>query len=159
MSSLLHESGAQKEGIIRHETAFRSQSSAMIISGPMLYVGNPLYKTPNAVCRTWADYEVVDLLQAGDDYTPRTNYAPAVAVQKYAQQLPRCSWDPTKGHVDSYRVAFRRRVALNGERSLISAIIPPGIAHVDAVESVTLRESSPLLSVWHFGYQSCSIFS
>jgi hypothetical protein len=147
MSSLLHETGAQKAGIIRRETAFRRRSSEMVISGPMFHIGNPFYKTPKAVCRTNADYEVIDLSIAAAHYTPRTNYAPAVGMQEYIRELPRCSWDPTKSHVDFYRFALRNMVALNGERSLIGAVISPGVAHVNTVKSVAFKEPEHLLAL------------
>ena len=101
----------------------------MVISGPMFHVGNPLYKTPKAVCGTRAEYQFLDLTTAPEDYLPRTNYTPAMKLEDYRRQLPRCRWDPTKSHADFYRVAFRNMIALNGERSLIGAMVPLGYAH------------------------------
>lgn len=147
MNRIWDETGAQKEGIIRRETSFRKKPSEMIISGPMFYVGNPLYKSPNRNCRTKADYGVVDLSEVSEDYMPRTNYAPAAAMQEYVRQLPRCSFAPTKRHVDFYRVAFRRRTGPNGERTLIAAIIAPGIAHIHGVESIAFHHTSDLLTM------------
>ncbi|WP_455269284.1 Eco57I restriction-modification methylase domain-containing protein [Rhizobium herbae] len=147
MNSIWHESGSQKEGYLRRETGFRDTASEMVISGPMFHVGNPLYKTPKAVCRTSADYNVVDLVTAPDDYLPRTNYAPALSLSAYRQLLPQCRWDPTKSHVDFYRLAIRRMVALNGERSLICAILSPGMAHVNTVESISFSKNDRLVAL------------
>jgi hypothetical protein len=147
MNRIWDETGAQKAGIIRRETSFRSRSAEMVISGPMFHVGNPFYKTPKAICRTNADYEVIDLSLAAAQYTPRTNYAPAVKMQEYIRELPRCSWDPTKSHVEFYRFALRNMVALNGERSLIGAVISPDVAHVNTVESVAFKEQEHLLAL------------
>jgi hypothetical protein len=79
----------------------------------------------------------VDLTVAPDDYLPRTNYAPTNDIQRYFKQLPRSIWNSTKSHVDFYRIAFRRRVNLNSERSLTPAIFPKGFAHIDSIESVS----------------------
>jgi hypothetical protein len=137
MNSVWNEVSAQRElKVIRRETRFHHEPAGMIISGPMFHVGNPFYKTPKAACRTNADYQVVDLTTAPDDYLPRTNYAPAVETSEYRRQLPSCRWDPTKSHVDFYRVAFRNMINLNSERSLIGALAPPGFAHIHTVESV-----------------------
>ena len=147
MSSIWHESGSQKDGILRRETRFHKDPIEMIISGPIFYVGNPFNKTPKAVCRTNADYHVVDLVLAPEDYLPRTNYAPQLEVDTYRSQLPRCRWDSTKSHVDFYRVGFRAMVALNSERSFVSSIIPKGFAHVNGVNSIAFQSTSHTLSL------------
>ena len=146
MSPHWNETAAQNDGTIQRETAFRPIDQ-MILQGPLFHVANPLYKTPKAVSRTNADYNVVDLTNVPDDYLPRTNYGPAVDPTEYQGRMTRCRWDPTKSHADFYRVAFRNMIALNGERSLIAALIPPGIAHVNTVESIAFREEVDGLSL------------
>lgn len=144
MSAHWHETGAQKDGTIRRETAFRP-TDEMVIQGPMFHVANPLYKTPKAVSRTSADYDVIDLTAASDGFQPRTNYGPALELADYRSRMTRCRWDPTKSHVDMYRVAFRNMIALNGERSLIGALLPPGTSHVNTVESVAFADDHNIL--------------
>lgn len=146
MNRLWDETNSQKDGTIRRETAFRP-ADQMILQGPLFHVGNPLYKTPRAISRTNADYNVIDLTGAPDDYLPRTNYGPAVGMAEYRSRMTRCRWDPTKSHADSFRVAYRRQINLNSERSLISAIIPPNFAHVHGVESVAIQDGSLLLNL------------
>lgn len=122
----------------------------MILQGPLFHVGNPLYKTPKAVSRTNADYNVIDLTTASDNYLPRTNYGPALDMSEYRSRMTRCRWDPTKSHADFYRVAFRRMVALNGERSLIACVLPVGAAHVNTVESVAFADENHVLELSAF---------
>jgi len=146
MSAHWHETGAQKDGTIRRETAFRP-ADQMVLQGPLVHVANPLYKTPKAVSRTNADYLVIDLTAAPEDYLPRTNYGPALELSDYRRRLTRCRWDPTKSHADFFRVAFRRMINLNSERSLISALIPPYTTHVDGIESVSFAHDQNRLSL------------
>ncbi|MEO1149560.1 MAG: N-6 DNA methylase [Pseudomonadota bacterium] len=153
MSAHWHETGAQKEGIIRRETAFYPLNQ-MIIQGPLFHVGNPLYKSPKANSRTNADYDVIDLTNTPDDYLPRTNYGPVLEIAGYRKLVTRCRWDPTKYHADFYRVAFRNMIALNGERSLIAAIIPRDLTHIHKVESLACADSSHTLTIHSL---SCSI--
>ena len=134
-----HETGAQKDGTIKRETEFRP-ADQMIIQGPLIHVANPLYKTPRTVNRTKADYDVIDLAMAPNDYLPRTNYGPALDIAEYRRRMTRCRWDSTKNHSDFYRVAFRRMINLNSERSLIPALIPPGVVHVNTIESVAFAD-------------------
>ena len=149
MSAHWHETGSQKDGTIMRETAFRP-ADQMILQGPLFHVGNPLYKTPRSLNRTKADYDVIDLPAAPEDYLPRTNYCPAVDMTEYRRRMTRCRWNPTKSHADFYRVAFRRMIALNGERSLIPALIPPGVAHVDGIESVATENDRDRVSLAAF---------
>ncbi|MFC3084536.1 Eco57I restriction-modification methylase domain-containing protein [Tabrizicola soli] len=148
-----NETASQKDGTIRRETTFRP-ADQMILQGPLIHVGNPLYKTPRSINRTKADYDVIDLAAAPADYLPRTNYGPAVGLAEYKNRMTRCRWDPTRSHADFYRVALRRMIALNGERSLIPALIPPGVAHVDGIESVATERDEDRLNLCTF---ACSL--
>ncbi|WP_322889936.1 MULTISPECIES: Eco57I restriction-modification methylase domain-containing protein [unclassified Yoonia] len=148
-----HETAAQKDGTIRRETGFRP-ADQMILQGPLFHVGNPLYKTPKAISRTNADYLVIDLTTSPEDYLPRTNYGPALEMTDYRNRMTQCRWDATKGHADFYRVAFRNMIALNGERSLIGAMIPPGATHIHKVESIACADVSASLTIHSF---ACSI--
>ncbi len=157
MSAHWHEVGAQKDGTIKRQTGFRP-ADEMILQGPHFHVGNPLYKTARRVARTNADYDIIDLTLAPDDYLPRTNYAPAVSKSEYRNRMTRCRWDPSKTHADFYRVAFRAMINLNSERSLINALIPKGATHVNSVESVAFRGDSHLLSACAFFHSIAADF-
>ncbi len=150
MSAHWHETGAQNDGTILRETAFRP-ADRMIIQGPHIHVGNPLYKTPRTVSKKKGDYDVIDLSEAPVDYLPRTNYGPAVEMDEYRRRLTRCRWDPTQSHADFHRVAFRRMINLNSERSLIPALVPAGTAHAHTIESVAFREESDTIILLSFG--------
>ncbi len=145
MNRLWDETNAQKDGTIRRETAFRP-ADQMILQGPLFHVGNPLYKTPKTVSRTNADYLVIDLTTAPDDYLPRTNYGPALEMSDYRRRMTQCRWDPTKSHADSFRFAVRKMINLNSERSLIGAVIPRGVAHVNSVDSMAFDDERLMLN-------------
>ncbi len=146
MDPLWHESGSQKEGLIVRDTQFRTDLSEMVLTGPMFHIGNPLYKSAKRISRTSNDYEVIDLHVIDEDYLPRTNYGRASSVEQYHAKFGLCPWDKTKTHVDFYRVAFRNMINLNSERSLIGAMIPPGVAHVHTVESVAYSDTKRLIA-------------
>lgn len=145
MNRLLDQTNAQKDGIIRKETTFGTPEQ-MVLQGPMFHVGIPFYKTPRRVSRTNADYDAIDLTRTSDDYLPRTNLVPALEQQEYRQRLSRCRWDTTKSHVDFFRIAFRAMISVNGERSLINALIPKGFAHVNSVESIAFGRDRDLVN-------------
>ena len=141
-----HESGEQKAGTIKRETAFRPLEE-MVIQGPLFHIANPLYKTPRRVSKNNSDYDVINLGNVPEDYLPRTNYGPAVPMDEYRRRMTKCRWDQTKNHGDFYRLAIRRMIALNGERSLTTAVIPPNMLHIDGTMSVATRNIDDLLNL------------
>ena len=149
MSRLWDETNAQKDGTIKRETAFHS-ADQLIIQGPHIFVGNPLYKTPRSTCKTNSDYDVIDLFSSSADYLPRTNYRPATELAEYHNRMTRCRWDPTIAHSDLFRVAFRCMVSPTSERSLVTALLPSGVAHVNAIESVAFGDEINLLHLLSF---------
>ncbi len=140
-----NETTSQKNGSIERGTTFRD-AEEMVLQGPLFHVGNPFYKTPRAISRTNADYDVIDLISASDDYLPRTNYGPAVEKPEYRRRMTRCRWDPTKSHADFYRFSVRKMINLNSERSLVGAIISPGMTHVNSVDSMAFGSDEELLT-------------
>ncbi|WP_297778205.1 N-6 DNA methylase [uncultured Roseovarius sp.] len=145
VSSHWNETSAQKVGIIEKTTKFRD-AEEVILQGPLFHVANPLYKTPRTICKSNKQYDVIDLSSAASDYVPRTNFGPAVPMPEYRSRLPRCAWNRTLSHADHYRVAFRKMLALDGERTLVGAIIPKGVSHIDSVQSVAFTDDEKLLS-------------
>lgn len=145
MSRVWDETNAQKDGTIFRGTEFRD-AGELIMQGPHFYVGNPLSKTPRNICNSNRAYDVLDLCAVPNDYVPRTNYTPSVDAVEYRRRIPSCRWDPTKVHTDGYRVAARNMIAIGTERSLIAAMIPPGVAHVHTVESVAFRDEAKTLT-------------
>jgi hypothetical protein len=96
---LYHESGAQDAGIIRKQTGWINDAEDIVFSSPVLFVGNPLSKSPRRNCRIPQDYDSVDLLDITEDYWPRTNFQPAKGNGSLLEHTPACEWDKTKRHV------------------------------------------------------------
>ncbi len=145
VSSMWHETGAQKSGRIRREPGFRSRPEEVVLTGPNFFVANPLAKSPRQGA-TKADFEPLHLEGLPEDYLPRSVYRPGDDIESYRQDLPVIPWDEGTRHTDYYRVFLRRRVNATNERTLIPALYPPGIAHVDAVESAAFASDADLLT-------------
>ena len=145
LSGMWDEAAAQKNGTIKKGTDFRGTPENTIYSGTAIHVGNPLYKTPRRGCKSNKDFEYFDLATISNDYLPRSNFCPAVDLSDYRQQLPASRFAPGRSHSSHFRLAVRAMVALNGERSLISCIFPPGLGHISGIGSIACRDSSHLL--------------
>ncbi len=150
----LDETNDVNNGTIIRNTQFpKIENYEMIYSGPHFFVSNPLYKTPYANCSLNSDYDIINHNEISEDFVARTNYTPAVNLDKFA--------NITKGFktgikddlgndiydrwIDYYKVGFRKMLALTGERTLSCAILPPKTSHTNGVISVIF--DNPLQSI------------
>jgi hypothetical protein len=144
-SEMWHETNAQKDQTIRRNTVFPDKLSNWILSGPHLFVGQPFYKTPRHVCANNSHYDTLDLMDLPDSYLPRTNYVPNLPELEYEQRISSLPWDANEKLTDHYRLVFRKMLYQAGERTLISAIIPPETAHIHGCISLTFSATDNLL--------------
>lgn len=142
-----HETNAQFEGTIKRQTSFPQDSGQWILSGPHIGIGTPFSKTPRAICTEKGHYDVIDLESIPDNYLPRTNYLPACSAAEYHKRTPEVPWAPGKKVTEFYRVVFRRRLSLAGERTLIGSLFPKNTAHIHPGLSLTFKEIHHAITV------------
>ena len=116
-----------------------------IVQGSHLYVSTPLYKQPNPTMANQRDWTSTDLEALSTSAQPVTQYKPAGDRTTYDRLYTHWNGSSARDH---YRIAWRRMAPLTGERTLASAIIPPGPAHIDALFSATSETVSdtPLIA-------------
>jgi hypothetical protein len=147
---MFDEAYAQHDGTLFRETGFVDSPQEWVLSGPHFFVANPFNKTPRREVKHNSDYDSIDLEVIPDDYLPRTNYRPLPDREEYLRRMPRVSWtepgEVQPRRVDEfYRYTQRRRISVSMERTLISAISPPGAAHIHPVLSLTFRTPQALI--------------
>ena len=150
-----HETGAQKDGTIRRrsrgEQGFVTSTGDFVLSGPHFNVGNPLSKTPKPICETHKAYDSLDLETLPDDYLPRSNYLPACDSVEYVRRVPRVSW-VEEGELEAraanryYQMVHRRMLSQSGERTLISTVVPRGVASINTCVATAFRDSADLIA-------------
>jgi hypothetical protein len=151
-TEMWHETNAEKtDHTIHRNTQFVDYPQKLILSGPHFFVGTPLYKTANEICETHHEYTSIDLTQIPDDYLPRTNYVPDCSPTEYCHRTPCVPWDDKKPVTEFYRLAARKMLSSLGERTYIASIIPPKVAHIHGVQSITFQETDNLLNAVSFG--------
>ena len=144
-----HETNAQKDRTIRRDTGFPGDATELVLSGPHFYVGRPFNKTPRSVCTVNSHYDCLDLATMPDEYLSRTNYRPDVSLSEYRARTPRVPWNKEQPATELYRFAARGMLPPTNERTLITAIIHPGIGHVHGVQSTCFVNNQVLLrSLW-----------
>lgn len=134
------ETNSQNDGTIRRETRFPTEPAELIYQGPHIYVANPLYKTPRAICDTNLAHDPLDLTALPADYLPRTNYVPACEPAEYRNRTPVVSWADRRPVTSSFRLLFRRALSQAGERTLTPALLPTGCGHVHTCLSLALQD-------------------
>ncbi|BDA63842.1 class I SAM-dependent DNA methyltransferase [Actinomyces capricornis] len=140
----LHFSRGWDESIDRQKGRFvKEWGSASwedaILQGPHLHVSTPLYKQPNETMKHNQDWTSVDVEALPPNAEPVTAYKPAGDRASYDRLYTH--WGESSAH-DHYRIAWRRMAANTGERTLIPALIAPGVAHTHTVYSAGLIDTA-----------------
>ena len=136
----------KKDHTIRRETQFPETPDQLILSGPLIFVANPLSKTPRKICNSNQAYQTLELDTLPDDYLPRTNYVPDCSPEEYHRRTPHVPWDDQRKVTEFYRVASRGMLSQSGERTLISTLIPKECSHIHGVQSVIFKDTSKLIA-------------
>lgn len=138
-----HETNDVTGGFIQRETKYPDiEQFEMIYSGPHIFAGNPLYKTPKTVCDLSSDYDTIDFTKIDENYIPRTNYIPLNVVAGYSSIIDGFKQEDGSydNWLDYYKVAFRKMLPNANERTLSGAILPPKSSHVNGVISVIFKK-------------------
>ena len=154
-----HETNAQHDGIIKRETSFPKIPEEWIYSGPHFFVACPFYKTPRSTCYLNSHYDVVDLCILPDNYLPRSNYKLDVDVDYYHSLVPVTPWVDNRDSADVlkyYRLIVRKMMDPSSERTLTTAIMSQGPAHIHGCVSIVFRNQEDLLKAGAF---TCSIIA
>jgi hypothetical protein len=140
-TKMWNETLAQQDGTIRRETRIPARANEWILSGPHFYLGTPFNKAPNEGCSSHRDYASLDVEVLSDDFLPRTNYVPACDPGTYRDRAPKFMG---RSATDFYRHVHREMLATTSERTLISALIPPGAGHLGTVVSIAASSNRTL---------------
>ena len=153
------ESIDRKKGFFDSEWGRPAAWDDVILQGPNLHIGLPFFKYPNPTMKNNQDWSPVDLEALGPDEIPITSYKRRGDRTRYDASYTHWQTTPPKPQDSgvtepsgsgsrasarsAYRIAWRRMAANTGERTLISAIVPPGAAHVNPVTAGGLPTGSP----------------
>lgn len=132
------ESKSQRLRIILRNVHFPNNNDDMILSGPHIGVANPLFKCSRRICKKNSDYDAIDLTNITDTYRQRCNYTRACTQDIYTNQMVKTKWGSL--FIDDYILCSRHMLNISGERTLIAAIIPPGVAFINAIYGLSFKE-------------------
>src|SRR5690606_18668110 len=178
-SSGWHETGDRAKGRFESRWGVPESWKGVILQGPYFHVGNPFASERNETMASNRDYSALDLETLTESAIPATEYKPLYGEKKnsdgqvvadtsvydaaygtWRYQVDRGGKTVTEKTPirDHYRLAWRAMAATTGERTLISAIFPPGFGHVNAVQSMGLP-GAPLAGLALSAASSSSLIS
>lgn len=150
ISRMWDETNARKDGTITEFPKLQTKTPAsfgkLILNGPHLNVGNPLFKTPRNPCKHNLDWVPIDLELIPDDYIPRCKYEQKCDDTTYAAWQVTCKWDE-KTFDQHLRVAYREMVGTDSERTLTCGIYPPSVSCIHTVNILATSKIRQLLAV------------
>ncbi|MFI0827046.1 class I SAM-dependent DNA methyltransferase [Streptomyces roseolus] len=137
ISSGYHETGAKKDGLIRWGNQSVPELADVILQGPHFSCAHPFSSEPMIPCPNPRYWQALDPTKLPETHIPITNYVRASDEPTYTAAQDRWIDEP---YTSYFRLAWRVMIPFNTGRSLQAAMIPPGAAHVDAVNSMRLRD-------------------
>ncbi|WP_137876344.1 DNA methyltransferase [Rhodococcus sp. Q] len=136
-----HESADRRRGLFEARSSVPTQWEEAILQGPHISVATPIFKQPNETMRNRLDTKLVDLDEIPDAFVPRTSYQVAKPYPEYIAEYPH--WNG-KASSSYFRLAWREMAEPGNIRTLHSAVLPPGPAHVGGILSLTVDSPADL---------------
>lgn len=148
-SQMWNETNAQNDKIIVRNVGFGNLETT-ILSGAHIGLYNPFFNCSNRGCHGNNDNTSIDLTIISESYLQRTNYKPKCSFDNYYKQSPATNWGSK--YIDYYRLVVRRRIDIEGERTLIPTLIPPKEAHTNGIIGFAFKDNTLLaLTLGCFG--------
>ncbi|OWA12153.1 restriction endonuclease [Streptomyces sp. CS113] len=137
ISGGFHETGARKNGFIRWGNQAVPELADVILQGPHFASALPFSKEPRIPCRSNRDWDLLVPTELPEAKVPVTNLVRATDEAKYLAAQDSWHGRPSTSY---FRVAWRRMIPFDSSRCLHAALIPPGPAHINTVQSMALED-------------------
>ncbi len=143
VSEMWHEVNAQKSNDIQRREKKKKNIQETIMSGPHIWIANPLYKTSRRECNLNSDYDNIDLTAIDEKYIQRCNYFPKSDPEKFYNNISNTTWY-TKVN-ECYRIITRKMLGQGGERTLVNTIAAKNAMHINGLISFAFRNTHDML--------------
>jgi hypothetical protein len=143
-SVMWDESLDQKNGTIVRDIHFPKERSNAIFSGPHIGVANPLFKSSRQECVLNSDFDNIYLDTVPEEYIQRVNYSIQMNLQEYNARIQESPWGCK--YNQQYMVCSRKMLNLTGERTLVTAILPPSVAYISGIFGMTFAKDISVIA-------------
>lgn len=137
-----NETTSRKLGFFEAVSGAPDSWQTVILQGPHLSVGNPLFQQPDDREGRQHLYDAIHLESIGEEFIPRTNYRVGKSLNEYLAGYPQWNANPS---CEYFRLAWREMCDSTTSRTLHGALLPPGPCHVDGLLSVSVSASIDLV--------------
>ena len=109
-------------------------------------MANPFFKAPYKTCKSTNDWSSIDLELVQSKFWPRTKYKIINKNLENSNKDVICEWDKIN-FIDHWKLSYRAFVNLESDRSLFASIYPPGVAHINGINSIVTKSTENLLII------------
>ncbi|MGW6557119.1 class I SAM-dependent DNA methyltransferase [Streptomyces hydrogenans] len=138
ISSGYNETNSTRDGLIQWRNEGTEDLADVVLQGPHFTAALPFAKQPKVPCRSNRDWEQTSPAYTSSDFSPVTNYKRATDEVSYLAAQDHWHGNPSTSY---HRMVWRTMIPFDSSRCLHAALIPPGPAHVDAVNSMALTDN------------------
>lgn len=139
-TGLWNETAGEKHKWFVYKPSHPELPNNAILSSPMIGCANPVYQCADTVCLTHRAFSSVDLTYITESFVQRCKYVPNGTHEEHMKLFPITPWG--SNYSNEYRIACRRRLDNEGANTLITTILPPGVAHVDTIFGIAINSKS-----------------
>lgn len=150
-SFLLDENKSIADNTIRKrkntEDGFSLEPNKVVLSGPQLGLLNPIFQNPFQAFVSHRSFENIDLNSISDDYLPRSNFIikDEISAMKLVPEVIFGNDFYGNKTINLFRHVHRRSIDPSMERTVMAAVIPPGVYHIDSIFSLAFEKNKDLI--------------
>lgn len=133
-----NETASTKDKTIVKQEAFPDSLLDLIYTGSHIGLSNPIYKCSQKVCNSNRAFDCIDLENIPRNYVQRNHYRIGIPIHDFIEKIPKTMWG--EPYNKSYRILARKMIDCGGERTLISAIVPPKTTHTNGLLGIAFKD-------------------
>ncbi len=145
-STVFDESKSARNNLIKRQPGKAKTIKHAVMTGPNIFVANPAYQQPKPEYSGKDDFMPLNLADkkvCPDMFYPETVYQNTSKGMKSSEYIK--STELEGSMVSKYRIISREYVSVIGSRTMQAAIIPPGIAHINSMVTLSLKNNQLLV--------------
>ncbi|WP_019002299.1 Eco57I restriction-modification methylase domain-containing protein [Succinimonas amylolytica] len=167
VSILFNNTTGVQKGSIKYENRQPEAPIELILTGPLITVGNPLFQCPRNPCVKNSDLDAIDLTVITEDYLPRTTLSPALPIpefrklsefadtEMYLKDYPELTQDnkeeikelQNEELLKHYKISVRAMLDLDSSRTVHISITSPSVSHVNGLKSIFFKDERDTIMV------------
>ncbi len=141
---MLEAKSALENNIISASNLIPTKINQVVLSSPQISNATIFGQETKEQYDNHRSYQSIDLEDNLDEWLPRTLYVQNIkAVDSYLKGYKLNN----KNYRSFWRFGYRRRFDVQSERCFYPAIIPPGVSHIDLIESFAIGNIEKLIFI------------